>query len=161
MIAGVFYCLLLTFLAMLKRGPDGAAWVYISLTVTWFGDTCAYFAGRFIGPFWPAKLYEKMSPKKTIIGVMGGLVGNFGAMALAKLWYLPGLTWLDCVFVAIPAGALGVTGDLCESMIKRSTGVKDSGKLLPGHGGMLDRIDALIFIVPYIYMYAARIYYAR
>jgi phosphatidate cytidylyltransferase len=156
MIAGVFYvALLLTFVALLKkRGSDGGAWIFVTLTCTWFSDTGAYFAGRFIGPAWPKKLYESVSPKKTVIGGIGGVAASFGALALAKLWYLPTLTWLDCALVAIPANVLGQTGDLCESMLKRSVGVKDSGKLLPGHGGMLDRIDALLFTAPYIYFYA-------
>jgi len=126
----------------------------VTLTCTWFSDTGAYFAGRFIGPAWPKKLYESVSPKKTVIGGLGGVAASFGALALAKLWYLPTLTWLDCALVAIPANVLGQTGDLCESMLKRSVGVKDSGALLPGHGGMLDRIDALLFTAPYIYFYA-------
>jgi phosphatidate cytidylyltransferase len=156
MIAGVLYvAVLLSFVALLKkRGDDGGSWVYIALTCTWFSDTGAYFAGRFIGPAWPVKLYESVSPKKTVIGGIGGLVGSFGALALAKLWYLPTLSWLDCVLVSIPANFLGQTGDLCESLLKRSVGVKDSGALLPGHCGMLDRIDALLFSAPYIYCYA-------
>ena len=156
MLMGVLYVgLLLTFLALLKkRGVDGGAWVYITLTCTWFSDTGAYFAGRFIGPLWPVKLYESVSPKKTVIGAAGGLAFSFGALALAKLWYLPSLSWADCALVAVPANLLAQTGDLCESLLKRSVGVKDSGNLLPGHGGMLDRIDALLFVVPYIYCYA-------
>ncbi len=160
MLSGFLYVgLLLTFVALLKkRGPDGGFWVLITLTVTWFGDTAAYFAGRFIGPFWPKKLYESVSPKKTVVGAFGGLAGNLLATSLAKLVYLPSLSWTDCVLVAIPAGMLGQVGDLCESMLKRSVGVKDSGKLLPGHGGMLDRIDALLFSAPYIYFYARWFY---
>jgi phosphatidate cytidylyltransferase len=156
MVFGVFYVgVLLAFVALLKkRGPDGGAWVYITLTCTWFSDTGAYFAGRFIGPAWPKKLYESVSPKKTVIGGLGGVAASFGALALAKLWYLPTLSWVDCALVAIPANVLGQTGDLCESMLKRSVGVKDSGALLPGHGGMLDRIDALLFVAPYVYFYA-------
>jgi phosphatidate cytidylyltransferase len=157
MIAGIAYVgLLLTFVALLKkRGPvDGGAWVFITLTCTWFSDTGAYFAGRFIGPYWPRKLYESVSPKKTLIGGIGGLAGSFGALVLAKFWYLPSLTWADCVLIAVPANVLGQTGDLCESMLKRSVGVKDSGALLPGHGGMRDRIDALLFSAPYIYVFA-------
>jgi phosphatidate cytidylyltransferase len=156
MISGVLYVgLLLTFVALLKkRGADGGAWVFITLTCTWFSDTGAYFAGRFIGPAWPAKLYASVSPKKTVIGGFGGLAGSFIALLVAKLWYLPSLTWVDCVLVAVPANILGQAGDLCESMLKRSVGVKDSGALLPGHGGMLDRIDALLFSAPYIYFFA-------
>ncbi len=160
MISGVLYvALLLTFVALLKkRGSDGGAWVFITLTCTWFSDTGAYFAGRFLGPVWPAKLYESVSPKKTVIGGLGGLAGSFIALVVAKLWYLPSLTWADCALVAIPANVLGQMGDLCESMLKRSVGVKDSGALLPGHGGMLDRIDALLFSAPYIYFYARWVY---
>jgi phosphatidate cytidylyltransferase len=160
MMSGVLYVgLLLTFVALLKkRGADGGAWVYVTLTCTWFSDTGAYFAGRFIGPAWPVKLYESVSPKKTIIGAVGGLMFSVGALVLAKLWYLPSLSWADCLLVAIPANLLAQTGDLCESMLKRSVGVKDSGNLLPGHGGMLDRIDALLFVVPYVYCYARWVY---
>jgi phosphatidate cytidylyltransferase len=156
MIAGVVYvAVLLTFVALLKkRGADGGAWVFITLTVTWFSDTGAYFAGRFIGPLWPAKLYPAVSPKKTVIGGIGGMAASFGALALAKAWYLPTLSWVDCALVAIPANVLGQLGDLAESLLKRSVGVKDSGSLLPGHGGMLDRIDALLFTAPYVFCYA-------
>jgi phosphatidate cytidylyltransferase len=156
MVTGTLYvALLLTFVALLKkRGPDGGAWVFIVLTCTWLSDTGAYFAGRFIGPYWPAKLYPSVSPKKTVIGGFGGLAASFLALAIAKLWYLPTLSWLDCVLVAIPANVLGQMGDLCESLLKRSVGVKDSGALLPGHGGILDRVDALLFVAPYVYAFA-------
>jgi phosphatidate cytidylyltransferase len=154
MMAGVLYVgVLLTYVAFLKRrGSDGGAWVYVVLTLTWFSDTGAYFAGRFWGPMWPRKLAPNVSPKKTIIGAVGGLAGSFGALVLAKLWYLPSLTWIDCAVVAVPANFLGQMGDLCESLLKRSVGVKDSGNLLPGHGGMLDRVDALLFTAPYVYV---------
>jgi phosphatidate cytidylyltransferase len=155
-LAGVLYVgLLLTYVALLKkRGSDGGAWVYIVLTVTWFSDTGAYFAGRFIGPYWPKKMYEAVSPKKTLIGLFGGILASVGALVLAKLWYFTPLSWADVFLIALPANLLGQVGDLCESMLKRSVGVKDSGALLPGHGGMLDRIDALLFTAPYVFCYA-------
>lgn len=160
LLTGVLYvALLLTFIALMKkRLTEGAAWVFITLTCTWFSDTGAYFAGRFLGPRWPAKLYPAISPKKTAVGGVGGLTASFLALLLAKLWYLPGLSLTDCLLVAVPANLLGQLGDLCESMLKRSVGVKDSGRLLPGHGGMLDRIDALLFCSPYIYFYARFVY---
>lgn len=156
MLAGILYVSLLTFAALVKKrqGVDGGAWVTIILSCTWFSDTGAYFAGRFLGPLWPAKLAPVVSPKKTIIGGMGGLAGSIGALVLAKFWYLPSLTWIDVFAVAVPANVLGQTGDLCESLLKRSTGVKDSGTLLPGHGGMLDRVDAVLFTAPWVYAYA-------
>ena len=157
MVTGLLYAgALLTPLALFKvdHPTDGGAWVYICLTTSWLSDTGAYFAGRFIGPFWPRKLYEAVSPKKTLIGGFGGMLGSILALAVAKEWYLPRLGWADVFLIAVPANVLGQLGDLCESLIKRSVGVKDSGKLLPGHGGMLDRIDALLFVVPYVYAYA-------
>lgn len=157
-IAGWFYVLLVLFLCFMKDRPDGPAWILISLSLAWGSDTGAYFAGRFLGPRWPRKLYEAVSPKKTVVGAVGGVVAAWVFVAIAKVWYGPywqvSLSWLDTVLIAVVANVLGQLGDLAESLIKRSVGVKDSGALLPGHGGMLDRIDALIFVVPYIYAYA-------
>lgn len=156
-LAGMFYAsVLLAPLVLFKLRPagDGGSWIYICLSSAWLSDTGAYFAGRFLGPYIPTKLWAAISPKKTMIGGMGGLLGSLGALAVAKCWYLPILTWQDVVLIAIPANLLGQLGDLAESLIKRSVDVKDSGVLLPGHGGMLDRIDALLFVVPYVYAYA-------
>jgi phosphatidate cytidylyltransferase len=155
-LAGALYVgVLLTFLALLKRRPDGVhgEWVLLTLTLTWFGDTGAYFAGRAFGRH---KLYPAVSPGKTREGAVGGLAGSILAVVIAKAWYLGGtLAWWDCVALAIPAGALGQMGDLCESLIKRSYGVKDSGFIIPGHGGILDRVDAVLFSAPVVFAYAA------
>ena len=144
---------LLTPLALLKRdtGELGAQWIFLLLTIVWFGDTTAYGFGRALGRH---KLYPAVSPGKTVEGALGGLVGNVGAVVLAKLWYMPGLPWSAAAALAVPAGVLGQVGDLCESLLKRAYGVKDSGRVLPGHGGMLDRVDALMFAAPYTYLYA-------
>ncbi len=154
-LAGVLYVsVLLTFVALLKKLPHGAhgEWIFLAMTLTWFGDTGAYFTGRAFGKH---KLYAAISPGKTMEGAVGGLLGSVLAVVIAKLWYLSGtLAWWDCVALAIPAGALGQIGDLCESMIKRAYGVKDSGVIMPGHGGILDRVDALAFSTPVIYWYA-------
>ncbi len=152
MVLGFIYVpLLLTPLALFKRLPDGVDWIFLSLTVTWFSDTGAYAVGRAIGK---RKLYKAISPGKSMEGALGGLCFSFLAAVLAKFWYMPQLGWLDAVLVAIPGGALGQMGDLVESMIKRGYKVKDSGWIIPGHGGILDRVDALIFCLPYIYIYA-------
>lgn len=152
-ITGIFYCgFMATTLAMSKRdfGPAGGDIVLLILLLAWIGDTGAYFAGRFLGN---SKLYPAVSPKKTWAGAFGGLAGSFAAAAVMKVLRLEGMSWIDVVLISIPGGVLGQLGDLVESLVKRSVGVKDSGALLPGHGGMLDRIDAVLFIAPYVYLY--------
>lgn len=152
-IAGIVYCGFLTmYLAKLKLigGPRGGDAVLIVLLIAWVADTGGYFAGRFLGR---AKLYEAVSPKKTWAGAWGGLLGSVTGVAVLKLGFAHWLTWVDVFALAIPGGILGQLGDLAESLIKRSVGVKDSGALLPGHGGILDRIDAVLFIAPYVYGY--------
>ncbi len=152
-ITGIVYAgVLATFLTLLKRdfGPAGGDLVIVALLIGWIGDTAAYFAGRFLGKH---KLYEAVSPKKTWEGAIGGLVGSVVAVGVMKLLRLEHLGWVDVVLLGAVGGMLGQMGDLAESLLKRSVGVKDSGALLPGHGGMLDRIDAVLFIAPYVYLY--------
>lgn len=152
-LAGIVYCgFLAMFLAKLKLigGPRGGDAVLIVLLIAWVADTGGYFAGRFLGR---AKLYEAVSPKKTWAGAWGGLLGSVTGVAVLKLGFADWLTWFDVFALAIPGGILGQMGDLAESLLKRSVGVKDSGSLLPGHGGILDRIDAVLFIAPYVYAY--------
>jgi phosphatidate cytidylyltransferase len=152
-VAGIIYAgFLATFLACLKRiDPDhGANTVVIVLIVAWLADTGGYFAGRFLGK---ARLYEAVSPKKTWAGLWGGIGGAVVGLIILKLLFAHWLSWIDVFAISIPGCLLGQMGDLAESLIKRSVGVKDSGALLPGHGGILDRIDAVLFIAPYVYVY--------
>ena len=151
-VAGIVYAgFLTTFLAFLKRiDPGHPGTVLIVLVIAWVADTGGYFAGRFLGK---AKLYEAVSPKKTWAGLWGGIAGAVVGVIVLKLVYATWLTWFDVFALSIPGCLLGQMGDLAESLIKRSTGVKDSGSLLPGHGGILDRIDAVLFIAPYVYAY--------
>jgi len=141
-------------LGMLGRlraaNDDGAGWVLLVLMLGWFGDTGGYFFGRFLGK---TKLYEAVSPKKTRAGLVGAVVGALCAGLLAAKWYLPRLPVLDGLVLGAVSGLLGQAGDLTESLLKRSTGVKDSGSLLPGHGGILDRIDAVLVLAPVVYLY--------
>jgi phosphatidate cytidylyltransferase len=142
----------LTLLAIMRRdlGGDGPAYVVLTIMFAWFGDTGGYFAGRFLGKH---KLYEAVSPKKTVEGSIGGLAGSvFGAL-LAHFWFLPSLSLVHGVLLALVAGALGQAGDLGESALKRSTGVKDSGAIVPGHGGILDRVDALLVTSAVTFLY--------
>jgi phosphatidate cytidylyltransferase len=156
MVFGFLYVpVLLTPIILMRRLPDGSDWVFLTLTLTFFCDTGAYAAGRLFGRH---KLYPAVSPKKTLEGAAGGLLAAFGAGVLAHLWYMPQLGWSDALAVCVPGAALSMAGDLVESLIKRGEGIKDSGRIIPGHGGLLDRIDALLFSAPYVYLYAAHLF---
>ena len=122
----------------------GLAWFLLALLVTWLSDTFAYLVGKSIGR---TRLIPRVSPNKTVEGALGGLVAA-GAIALFCDWaFGMQIGWGWAVAIGLGLGLVGQIGDLSESMLKRARGVKDSGNLIPGHGGMLDRIDALIFIL--------------
>jgi phosphatidate cytidylyltransferase len=150
----LFVAVPLTLLPLMRVAfPDtGSGLVVLALGLAWFSDTGAYFAGRFLGKH---KLYAAVSPKKTVEGAIGGLVASVVWALLGCLWYLRGaLPLLHAVPLALVAGVLGQAGDLGESLLKRSTGVKDSGAIVPGHGGVLDRVDAVIVTTIAVYLYA-------
>ena len=141
----------LTALAALRLVPDnGLMWVVSALVITWGNDTMAYFAGRIFGKH---KLYPEVSPNKTWEGFFGGFVGAIGFLFVQRAFFFPALTVVDCFVLGGFGSLLGPAGDLCESMLKRAYNVKDSGVIIPGHGGMLDRIDALIFNAPMVFLY--------
>ena len=151
-ILGVLYAGGLTAcLLHLRALEQGWAWVVLVMMITWGSDTAAYFAGRAFGRH---KLYPLISPGKTVEGAIGGLAGSMILTLVSWATFFPELPLCHGLILALVGGALGQAGDLVESMLKRSVGVKDSGKLLPGHGGLLDRIDALIFAAPAVLFYA-------
>lgn len=151
-LGGVYPGLLLSALVPLRHLPRGEYWIVLTLVVTWFNDTGAYFAGRFLGR---TKLYPRISPSKTWEGAAGGLAAAIaGALGVRALFSLA-LPWWGAVAIGAGASVLGPLGDLSESMLKRAFGAKDSGKVLPGHGGLLDRIDALLFTAPFV-LFCAR-----
>ncbi|WP_242338525.1 MULTISPECIES: phosphatidate cytidylyltransferase [Anaeromyxobacter] len=128
-------------------------WVILAFVVTWGNDTFAYFTGHALGRH---KLLERISPKKTWEGFAGGAVGSVvGALVTRALLLSDELPVGLAIAVGIGGAVLGPLGDLAESMVKRAAGVKDSGKIIPGHGGLLDRIDALLFVAPWVYVCAA------
>lgn len=129
-------------------GRAGFGWVLLAFAVTWGNDTFAYFAGLAFGR---RKLYERISPKKSWEGAAGGVVGALVGAFLVRAFALPELAVGTALAAALGGSILGPLGDLSESMAKRAAGVKDSGRIIPGHGGILDRIDALLFVAPWVY----------
>ena len=144
------YCGLLASTLVGLRVQGGTPWVVLAFVVTWANDTVAYFAGMLSGKH---KLYEKVSPKKTWEGFAGGAVGSVLGALVIRSTMLPELPAPMAVLLGAGAAVLGPVGDFTESLLKRAAGVKDSGKLIPGHGGLLDRIDALLFVVPWVYLF--------
>lgn len=124
--------------------PAGLAWAMTAILATWIGDSAAFLVGRSVGA---TRLAPQVSPGKTIEGAIGGLVGSAAVGGAAFSVFGLGPWWLGVISGCI-IGVAGQVGDLCESLLKRQAGAKDSGVLLPGHGGILDRIDALIFAFP-------------
>jgi phosphatidate cytidylyltransferase len=151
---GVFYVGgLLASLPLLHVGA-GPGWVALVIVVTFGNDTGAYFAGRAFGKH---KLAPAISPGKTVEGAVGGLAASLIVTFVARAFFMDTLTIQDCLMVGVPAAIVGPVGDLVESLLKRSAGAKDSGRLLPGHGGILDRIDALLFVGAYVCLYATQL----
>jgi len=132
--------------------PAGEFLVLFLAVVTWASDTGAYYAGTLWGKH---LLIPSVSPKKTVEGLLGGLILAVGAALLAQWWFAPQLSRSDALTLGVILTGAGLLGDLFESAIKRRTGVKDSGGILPGHGGMLDRLDSLLFTAPTFYYYIA------
>jgi phosphatidate cytidylyltransferase len=149
---GFFYLsLMLGHLSLLRILPFGREWIFLVLLVIMAGDTAAYFTGSSIGR---RKLYPAISPNKSIEGAVGGLVGSLAGAFLARATFFAEISLTDALFFGLIVGAAGQLGDLFESMLKRSYGVKDSGTIIPGHGGILDRLDSLLFAFPLAYYYA-------
>lgn len=118
--------------------------------IVFAGDTGAYYTGRRFGR---RKLAPQVSPGKTVEGLIGGLAGNVIAALIAHYWFFHELKIEHAIPLAIVMGLLGATGDLCESMLKRGAKAKDAGKLIPGHGGLLDRLDSMLFNAPVLYYF--------
>jgi phosphatidate cytidylyltransferase len=118
----------------------------------WTNDSFAYVVGKSIGK---TKLFERISPKKTIEGFVGGLLFSVIASYLVSKYYIEiaeGKIFI-WIIIALIVGVFGTIGDLIESKFKRIAGVKDSGKIMPGHGGVLDRLDSVIFVAPIIFLF--------
>ncbi len=130
--------------------PDSARWVIFVLLIAMAGDAGGYGVGHAIGRH---KLAPRISPGKTIEGAIGIMLASLAGGVAAKLIFLPQPSWAEILSLACTMAILGQVGDLCESIMKRTFGVKESGWLFPGHGGILDRTDSLLFPVTFLYYY--------
>ena len=155
-IQGIVYIpLFLSCLVLIRNGENGTEWIFLILILIMMGDTGAFYTGTYLGRH---KLSPFVSPGKTMEGAAGGLVANLLGGILFKYYFMPHLHWGLCLIFFICIGLAGQVGDLFESLFKRVSGVKDSGNILPGHGGMLDRIDALLFASPVAYLFIKYIF---
>ena len=153
---GLLYLpLLLGHLVLLRQLAMGREWIFMCLLTVMVCDSFAYFTGVNFGK---RKLYPAVSPNKSIEGGLGGLLGAVVAVMLAKVIFLPQIGYFEGILFGLLLGCAGQVGDLFESLLKRACGVKDSGTLIPGHGGLLDRLDSLLFAFPLSY-YAARYWF--
>lgn len=134
----------------LRSAENGLEWLLLAACPVWAADVAAYFAGRAFGrhPFWP-----RHSPKKTWEGYLAGIAGAVLVAGLIGAWLLQ-IGLLESMALGLLIGAIAPLGDLAESMIKRQAGAKDSSHLIPGHGGVLDRIDSLLIAAPLVYLWA-------
>lgn len=149
-LAFLYICLPLGLLIVMDRHPRGNLWILFLLTVIFMSDTGAFYFGRFFGK---RKLYPSVSPNKTWAGAFGGLLaGVISGLLFSYLFRLGGFP-LQAGLLAGSLSVCGQIGDLVESMIKRNAGVKDSGRILPGHGGLLDRVDGVLFAIPLLYLH--------
>jgi phosphatidate cytidylyltransferase len=137
---------------LLRSLPFGEKLIIFVILVTWVGDAGAYYCGMRWGH---RPLAPVLSPKKTVEGLMGGLAASALTALIARAWLLPQYGIVEALALGLILGAVGTLGDLAESALKRSAGVKDSGAVIPAHGGMLDRIDSLLFTGPLFYYYVA------
>lgn len=147
--------LMLGHLLLLRGMPYGIQWIFLLIVIVMAGDTGAYYVGCNFGR---RKLYPVVSPNKSVEGAVGGLAGSVIGAFIARATFFPCLTVFDSLATALLLGTFGQLGDLFESFLKRSFGVKDSGTIFPGHGGVLDRLDSILFAAPVAFYYASFVF---
>ena len=148
---GILYiAILLGHFILLRKLDHGIALVFFVLLVTWLADTGGFMVGKSLGTH---PLAPKLSPKKTVEGLFGGILYALLGAILGHFWFLSFFSLSQCAMLGVALALIGALGDLGESAIKRSVSIKDSGTIIPGHGGVLDRIDSLLFTGPALYYY--------
>ena len=138
-------------LILLRQMPDGVALIYLSLGIAWGSDIGAYLIGKQFGKH---RIIPAISPGKSLEGYIAGIFFGIAVSLALCYWLLPDIGLLQACIMGLILTVMGQIGDLAESILKRSANVKDSGKIMPGHGGILDRCDSLVFITPALYYYS-------
>jgi phosphatidate cytidylyltransferase len=146
----VYLPVMLSHLVLLRSGEKGVFWIFFVIVLAFCGDIAAFYVGRTFGK---RKLMPHVSPGKTVEGLLGLAVGSVVGCLIYRHFLLPEVPAVHIAILGLAGGIIGQLGDLFESLIKRASGAKDSGEILPGHGGILDRLDCLLFIVPFVYYY--------
>lgn len=141
---------MLSHFILLRGGDKGVLWIFFVIVLAFSGDIAAFYVGRTFGRL---KLMPLVSPGKTVEGLLGLAAGSVAGCLVYRYFLLPEVPAGHIALIGLAGGIVGQLGDLFESLIKRASGVKDSGEILPGHGGILDRLDCLLFIVPFVYYY--------
>lgn len=150
-IFGIIYIpFLMSHFILLRKLPDGEFWVLFVLVIALVGDTAALYIGKYFGK---RKLSALISPAKTVEGTVALVLASTLAASIYACLFMRDVPLMHVIIIAFLAGIIGQLGDLCESAIKRNYGQKDASSLLPGHGGLLDRMDCLMFIAPFVYYY--------
>jgi len=146
----VYACWIPLLMVSIRQSSQGKYWLILMMLIVWSSDTFAYFAGKFFGK---TSLYEIVSPKKTWEGAIGGCLGALIISVLFSRLFLSGHSLVEISVISLTISVASILGDLCESLMKRAVNVKDSGSILPGHGGFLDRFDGVVFALPVMYAF--------
>ena len=147
----LYVAIFLAHFILLRKFPSGPLWVLFTLAAVFSGDTAAFYVGRAYGR---KKLAPAISPGKTVEGFCGAVAGSAAGALLFKALFFAQIPYPHALVLGLGVGVIGQLGDLWESILKRTARAKDSGTLIPGHGGLLDRIDAVLFAGPFVYYYA-------
>lgn len=146
----LYVAVLLGHFILLRQFAQGIALIFFVLLITWLADTGGFVFGLSFGRH---ALAPTLSPKKTIEGLIGGVIFSVLGAIISHFWFVPFFSMWECVILGVGLALIGALGDLAESAIKRSVRIKDSGTIIPGHGGVLDRVDSLLLTAPVFYYY--------
>ncbi len=146
----LYVAVLLGHFILLRQFTHGIALIFFVLLITWLADTGGFVFGLSFGRH---ALAPTLSPKKTIEGLLGGVIFSVLGAIISHVWFVPFFSLWECAILGVGIALIGTLGDLAESAIKRSVSIKDSGTIIPGHGGVLDRVDSLLLTGPVFYYY--------